>query len=137
MSGIQQMLLGGGDVESVTIGTWVFGYTTFYGYANQTLYTGGSISDGKLSVAGGAPITALYASAYVTGSVQITVDKAVPNSGWQTMTVTTAEGKQTVYKRSEATYSSDTTTTWSWTTPTTANDTMGQTVGSVTRCVFA
>ncbi|NBU29973.1 MAG: hypothetical protein EBS41_00425 [Actinobacteria bacterium] len=118
MSGIQQMLLGGGgDSEIVTVATWnIGGYGNYYGF-NQGLGNGSS-NDGFFTPLGGAPITMLFNGGLGTYAVNFQVTGEFANAGFESMTITNAAGGVTTLYRNDATYSSGSgSTAWQWVSP--------------------
>lgn len=132
MSGIQQMLLGGGgDTEIVGVAYWSIAYDANYGFS----IFGGTITDGKFAPCGGAPINSLYVGGIGAFGVQLVISGDFGNSGFEIMTITNSTGGVTVLYRNDATFSSGGGgTNWSW--PSTTNGEFGAN-GTTATVVFS
>ena len=121
MSGIHQLLFGGGigDTEIVGVTQWtVSGYDTYYGFS--TVY-GGTCVDGRFAPCGGAVINSLNTGGLGAFSVVLAVDGQFPNVNWEVMNITNLTGQVSTFYRKDATFSSGSgSTSWSW--PSTNNE---------------
>ena len=116
MSGIQQMLLGGGgDTEIVGNGYWtVTSYDDNLGFSR--LYGAGTISDGRFAPCGGAQILSLYSGGIGAYNLVLTISGQFGNSGFNTMQITNYKSQVTSLLRSNAAFSAGANeTTWLWT----------------------
>ena len=96
MSGIHQMLFGGGsDTELMAAVNWTTdgGYTQFYGFSD---IFGGSLIDGKFALAGGATIKELSSGGLGTFYITFMIDGNWSNSGWESLTIKRAGAAEVV-----------------------------------------
>lgn len=132
------------DTLTLTVGTWTetvqyVSTSSFYGY--DIIY-GGSVSKSNIKIADDSTIVSLYWEEYtpVSGSssfyiiLEIKSDDRVSyaNEGWSTITIGT-----NTYNRTDASFSSSTTSTrWTWTI-TTGSNPFGTTAGATKTITWA
>jgi hypothetical protein len=122
------------DTQTVTVGTNFTGPITWWGYSGG-FFSHGSVSDGTSNMYNGAAYSAL--DSFTTSDTPnygyttlLYVVGFQPNSGWTTMTV---DG--VAFNRTDASYTQDSTTSWSWTSATTTSP-YGSTIGATKQVVF-
>ena len=121
MSGIHQLLFGGGigDNEIVDVAQWSYsGYDTYYGF---NIVYGGTCVDGLFAPCGGALISNLMTGGLGTFNITLSVVGEFQNVNWEVMKITNLTGQVSTFYRKDATFSSGSgSTSWSW--PSTSNE---------------
>ena len=122
------------DTQTVTVGTATASTIIWWGY-DGAAFTHGSVSDGTSNMYSGASYRAIDSFTVSDNpsygyTTLLYIQGSLPNSGWTTMTV---DG--VAFNRTDATYTQDSTTSWSWGNATTTSP-FGSTIGATKQVVF-